>query len=212
VRIPIDLTPPGRGLKGVGPNPLLAPGDILSVPTREVTLGRVLVVGEVTQPRALPFVDGMTLLDAYLGAGGGTPAAALKSVKIARLSGEGATSEIAVDVEELLRHGALQMNVPLSAGDIVIVPFKPPAERILIVGEVRAPRTIAYREGLTLLDAYVEAGGGTDFADLGAVKVVRTAADGKKQEVGVDLSRILKKADLSRNLPLAPGDIVMVPR
>jgi protein involved in polysaccharide export with SLBB domain len=41
---------------------------------------------------------------------------------------------------------------------------------------------------------------------------VRTDVDSKKQELGVDLARILKKADLSKNLPLLPGDIVMVPR
>jgi polysaccharide export outer membrane protein len=106
----------------------------------------------------------------------------------------------------------LEKNIAISPGDIVIVPFKAPEERVLVVGEVRTPRTIAFRAGLTLLDAFVEAGGGSDYADLGAVKVVRTASDGKKQELSVDLSRILKKADLSKNVPLSPGDIVMVPR
>ena len=212
MRIPTDLTIPARGQEAVGVNPVLAPGDILAIPVREVTLGRVLVVGEVAQPHALPYAEGMTFLDAYLGAGGGTAAADLKNARIARQQGEGETVEIPVDVDEVLKRGALQKNLVLAPGDIVIVPFKPPEERILVVGEVKTPKTIAYREGLTLLDGFVEGGGGTEFADLGAVKVVRTAADGKKQELGIDLERILKKADLSRNIPLLPGDIVMVPR
>ena len=211
-RIPVDLSIAPRAQNPPGTNPLLAPGDILAIPVREVALGRVLVVGEVAQPHALPYVEGMTLLDAYLGAGGGTAAADLKNTRIARRGATGATTEIPVDIDELLKRAALEKNIVIAPGDIVIVPFKRPKERILVVGEVRAPRTIAFREGLTLLDAFVEAGGGTEYADLDAVKVVRTDVDGKKQELGVDLARILKKADLSKNLPLSPGDIVMVPR
>ena len=211
-RIPADLTTSVRGQSSPEADTLLAPGDILAVPVREVTLGRVLVAGEVAQPKALPYTEGMTLLDAYLGAGGGTPAADLKHAKIARRGASGETTEISVDIDELLKRAALEKNIVIAPGDIVIVPFKTPEERVLVVGEVRTPRTIAYRQGLTLLDAFVEAGGGTEYADLDSVKVVRTAVDGRKQELGVDLARILKKADLSKNLPLSPGDIVMVPR
>ncbi len=211
-RLAVDLSTGARGQGAVGPDPLLVPGDILTIPVREVTLGRVLVVGEVTQPHPLPYVEGMTFLDAYLGAGGGTAAADLRNARVARLRGDAGTEEIPVDVEELLKRGDLQKNIVLAPGDIVIIPFKRPEERILVVGEVRTPKTLAYREGLTVLDAYVEAGGGTDYADLDSVKVVRVGAEGAKQEIGVDLARILKRADVSRNIPLAPGDIVMVPR
>jgi len=157
-------------------------------------------------------VEGMTFLDAYLGAGGGTAAADRKNARIARRETNGGTTEIPVDIDELLKPGAVEKNILIAPGDTVIVPFKRPEERVLVVGEVRTPRIVAFRAGLTLLDAFVEAGGGTEYADLDAVKVVRTAADGKKQEVAVDLARLLKKADLSKNLPLSPGDIVMVPR
>lgn len=211
-RIPTDLTVPRRGEKASTEDLPLVPGDVLAIPVREVTLGRVLVVGEVTQPLAQPYVEGMTFLDAYLGAGGGTASADLKNAKIARQRENGSTVEIPVDVDEVLKRGALEKNIVLSPGDIIIVPFKPLAERIIVVGEVQTPRTLAFREGLTVLDAFVEAGGGTEYADLGAVKVVRAGADGKKQDLRVDLGRMLKKADLSQNIALAPGDIVMVPR
>ena len=212
-RIPVDLSITTRAQKAPVANPLLVPGDILAIPVREViALGRVLVVGEVAQPHALPYAEGMTLLDAYLGAGGGTASADLKNAKVARQQANGETTEIPVDIDELIKRGALVKNIALSPGDIVIVPYRQAEERILVVGEVRTPRTIAFREGLTLLDAFVEAGGGTEYADLGSIKVVRAAAGGKRLEVPIDLERILKKADLSRNLPLSPGDIVMVPR
>lgn len=211
-RIPVDLSVTARAQQTAGINPFLAPGDILAIPVREVSLGRVLVVGAVAQPQALPYVEGMTLLDTYLGAGGGTAAADLKNTRIAHQQANGETTAILVDIDDLLKRGALEKNIVIAPGDIVIVPFKRPEERILVVGEVVKPASIAFREGLTLLDAFVEAGGGTEYADLGSVKVVRVSSDGKKQELGVDLARILKKADLSKNIPLSRGDIVMVPR
>ena len=211
-RIPADLTTASRGQSSPDADPLLAPGDILAVPVREVTLGRVLVVGEVGEPRALSYVEGMTFLDAFLGAGGGTDTADLKNAKVARQQGSGEAIEIPVDVDDLLKRGDLRKNIVLSPGDILIVPFKSTQDRVLVVGEVKTPRAIPFRDGLTLLDAFVETGGGTDYADLDSVKVVRADADGKKKEVGVNLERIMKKADLSLNLPLAPGDIVVVPR
>lgn len=215
VRIPVDLSISPRAHMPPGVNPLLIPGDILAIPVREVTLGRVLVVGDVAQPRALPYAEGMTFLDAYLGAGGGTASADLKNARIARQDAGGGTIDIPVDIDELLTGGALEKNIVIAPGDVVTVPprpVRPPEERVLVVGEVRTPKIIAYRPGLTLLDAFVEAGCGTDYADLDSVKVVRVAADGKKQEQGIDLARILKRADVSLNILLRPGDIVMVPR
>lgn len=211
-RIPVDLSVSARARETDSGAPNLEPGDILAVPAMEVTLGRVLVVGEVVQPHALPYQEGMTILDAYLGAGGGTASADLRGVKIARQQPGAATVEVPVDLEAVLKQAALQQNVALAPGDIVIVPFRQVPDRILVVGEVRTPQTLVYREGLTVLDAFVAGGGGTEFADLDSVKVVRVGADGKKQETGVDLARILKRGDLTQNVPLAPGDIVVVPR
>jgi polysaccharide export outer membrane protein len=212
-RIPVDLSPAG-GDGAAAPNLLLAAGDVLVVPPREIALGRVLVVGEVVRPQPLPFQAGMTFLDALLGAGGGSPSADLRKARIVRQQPGGQPEELPVDLEAMLRGGALAANVTLRAGDVLIVPPRAAVEleRILVVGEVRTPRTLPFREGLTVLEAYVEAGGGTEFADLSAVKLVRRGAGGKKEEIGVDLERVMKKADLTRNLTLGPGDIVVVPR
>jgi polysaccharide export outer membrane protein len=65
---------------------------------------------------------------------------------------------------------------------------------------------------MTVLDAFVAAGGGTEFADLDAVRVVRAGADRRQGEIEVDLDRMLKRGDLAKNLNLVPGDIVVVPR
>ncbi len=96
--------------------------------------------------------------------------------------------------------------------DILVVPFRDAAGRILVAGEVRTPNSLPFREGMTVLDAYVAAGGGTEYADLASVRVVRLGDDRKLGEIEVNLARMLKRGDLGKNLTLLPGDIVVVPR
>ena len=100
----------------------------------------------------------------------------------------------------------------LAPEDVLVVPFRDATRRVLVAGEVRAPSSLAFKEGLTVLDAFVAAGGGTEYADLGAVRVIRSGADRQQGEIVVDLARMLKKGDLGKNLSLLPGDIVVVPR
>lgn len=100
----------------------------------------------------------------------------------------------------------------LVSGDVLVVPPREATDRILVAGEVRTPQSLPYRPGLTVLDAFVAAGGGTDYSDLDSARVVRRGTGGRSEDLPVDLSRMLRKGDLSRNVTLAPGDIVVVPR
>lgn len=100
----------------------------------------------------------------------------------------------------------------LEPEDVLVVPFRDATRRILIAGEVQTPRSLPFQEGMTVLDAYVGAGGGTEYSDLDSVRVIRVGADKRQGEIQVDLSRMLKKSDLKKNLVLLPGDIVIVPR
>jgi len=96
--------------------------------------------------------------------------------------------------------------------DILVVPFRDATRRILVAGEVKTPISLPFKEGMTVLDAYVAAGGGTEYADLASVRVVRLDASRLPGEIEVNLARMLKKGDLGKNLTLLPGDIVVVPR
>ena len=51
-----------------------------------------------------------------------------------------------------------------------------------------------------MLDAFVAAGGGTEYADLDSVRVIRLGADRRQGEIQVDLARMLKQGDLGKNL------------
>jgi polysaccharide export outer membrane protein len=92
------------------------------------------------------------------------------------------------------------------------VPFRDATRRVLVAGEVRTPSSLPFKDGMTVLDAFVAAGGGTEYADLDSVRVVRLGAERQQGEIEVDLARMLKRGDLGKNLNLLPGDIVVVPR
>jgi polysaccharide export outer membrane protein len=85
--------------------------------------------------------------------------------------------------------------------------------RIRVTGAVRAPRSIPYRQGMTVLDAVLEAGGVNDFAAPNRSKLYRRdSKDRAKTDVhDVDLGDILNRGKLETNYPLLPGDVITVP-
>jgi polysaccharide export outer membrane protein len=118
-----------------------------------------------------------------------------------------------VDLQPRSGPTAPQESYPvLLPEDVLVVPPRDATRRVLVAGEVRAPVSLPFRVGMTVLDAFVAAGGGTEYADLGAVRLIRLGADRKTTETDIDLSRMLKRGDLGKNMALAPGDIVIVPR
>lgn len=82
--------------------------------------------------------------------------------------------------------------------------------RVRITGAVRTPRSIPYRQGMTVLDAVLEAGGVNDFAAPNRTKLYRRDKD-KTQVFDIDLGDILEKGKLTTNALLAPGDVVIIP-
>jgi len=83
-------------------------------------------------------------------------------------------------------------------------------ELIRIVGEATRPQSVAFRQDMTLLDVMIQAGGLTDFADGNAAVLVRGAEGGK--QYSVRLKDLLKRGDISANVDVKPGDIVIVPQ
>ena len=83
-------------------------------------------------------------------------------------------------------------------------------EQIRIVGEAARPQAVAYRQDMTLLDVMIQVGGVTDFADGNAAVLIRGSEGGK--QYSVRLKDLLKRGDISANVAVMPGDIVMVPQ
>jgi polysaccharide biosynthesis/export protein len=84
------------------------------------------------------------------------------------------------------------------------------SEQIRIVGEAARPQAVAYRQDMTLLDVMIQVGGMTDFADGNGAVLIRGSEGGK--QYSIRLKDLLKRGDISANVAVVPGDIVMVPQ
>jgi polysaccharide export outer membrane protein len=82
---------------------------------------QVRVVGEATQPRSIPYRNQMSVLDAMISVGGLTPYAAGNRATLVRTVNGNQTS-YRVRLDDLLKDGDVSANVPLMAGDIIIIP------------------------------------------------------------------------------------------
>jgi len=82
--------------------------------------------------------------------------------------------------------------------------------RVRVTGAVRAPRSMPHRQGMTVLDAVLEAGGLNDFASPNRTKLYRKTTD-KVEVYDIELGDILNKGRLEFNLPLRPGDVITIP-
>jgi|SRR5580765_6805493 len=82
--------------------------------------------------------------------------------------------------------------------------------RVRVTGAVRTPRSMPYRQGMTVLDAVLEAGGVNDFASPNKAKLYRKAKD-KVDVFEIQLGDILNKGRLQTNISLRPGDVLTIP-
>ncbi|PKM03588.1 MAG: sugar ABC transporter substrate-binding protein [Gammaproteobacteria bacterium HGW-Gammaproteobacteria-6] len=82
--------------------------------------------------------------------------------------------------------------------------------RVRVTGAVRQPVSIPFRQGMTVLDAVLAAGGTTEFAAPDRSALYRKSDSGSRS-YSVRLDRILDRGDLSTNFQVAPGDVITVP-
>lgn len=82
--------------------------------------------------------------------------------------------------------------------------------RVRVTGAVRTPRSMPYRQGMTVLDVVLEAGGVNDFAVPNRTKVYRRLKT-KVEVIDISLGDILNKGKLETNVEIKPGDVVTVP-
>ena len=82
--------------------------------------------------------------------------------------------------------------------------------RVRVTGAVRTPRSMPHRQGMTVLDAVLEAGGINDFASPNRTKLYRKVK-GKTEVIDIELGDILRKGKIESNYMLKPGDVLTVP-
>ena len=83
-------------------------------------------------------------------------------------------------------------------------------QQIRVVGEAAKPQALPYKQKMTLLDVMIAVGGLTDFADGNEATILRTS-EGDKQ-YSVRLRDLIKRGDISANVDMKPGDILIIPQ
>ena len=83
---------------------------------------QIRVLGEATDPSAIPYRDHMTLLDVMIATKGLTKYAAGNRAEIVRRDPDGKTTTIRVKLSDLIKDGDISQNVEMQPGDTLIIP------------------------------------------------------------------------------------------
>jgi polysaccharide export outer membrane protein len=152
--------------------------------------GVFYITGEVKRPNAYKLEKGTTVIKAITIAGGFTDTAARDRVIVVRAAG-GAEETITIGT------GGASWDNPILNGDSIYIPK---AGTFYVTGEVKKAGAYAYETGTTVLKAITVAGGFTDKASKGKVRIIRIV-DGEE--------KTLKKVGLDD--PVFPDDVLVVP-
>ena len=117
-------------------------------------------------------------------------------------------STLARDIEKVLARVIRDPVVNVIVAGAMVGPY---SEQIRVVGEATRPQVLAYRHKMTLLDVMIAVGGITDFADGNSATIVRTS-EGKQGQYSVRIRDLLKRGDISANVEMVPGDVVIIPQ
>jgi polysaccharide export outer membrane protein len=94
---------------------------------------------------------------------------------------------------------------------VIVTNFQGPnSEAVRIIGEAAKPQVLPYRKNMTVLDVMISVGGLTDFADGNAARIFRASEGGKLYTVR--LKDLVKRGDISANVDIMPGDILIIPQ
>jgi polysaccharide export outer membrane protein len=116
-------------------------------------------------------------------------------------------TQLAREIEERLKKYVQDPTVTVIMGGFTGLP----QQQVRIIGEATTPKTLHYRENMSILDAMIESGGLSMFASGNRTKLVRTV-NGRQTTTIVRLTDLLEDGDLSVNIPLQPGDIIIIPQ
>jgi len=115
-------------------------------------------------------------------------------------------SQLARDMEKVLAEYVRDPKV-----NVIVEEAASTFSQVKVVGEVRKPQALPFRQGMKVLDVLLASDGLTDFAAPNRARIVRQV-NGKETEIRVRLRDLINGGDLKQNLELKPGDVIIVPQ
>jgi polysaccharide biosynthesis/export protein len=151
---------------------------------------QISVIGAVNQPGSYAIHQNVsTLLNMLTLAGGPQDSAGAVAYLIRGNGPQDAAARIRIDLGQLLETGDPKLNPVVSAGDVIFVPKAP---LVYVYGAVRQPGGFTFRKQLRALEALALAGGFGQYADRGAVSLIRRMESGEERVFTLDLAKIEK--------------------
>ena len=126
----------------------------------------------------------------------------VEDIKVSEKSPSEVAREIEAALAKYIRDPVVTVKV-----DKFIGPYH---EQVRVIGEASNPQSLAYTEDMTLLDVVIAVGGLTEFADGNGAVLTRVVA-GAYQQYGIRMDDLLQDGDLSANVYILPGDIIVIP-
>ncbi len=115
-------------------------------------------------------------------------------------------TQLARDIEAELK---VYLQEPIVT--VIVSGFSGPfAQQVRVVGEAANPQAIPYRANMTLLDVMISVGGLTEFASGDRATLVRHE-NGSQREYSIRIESLLKDGDISANVTIMPGDVLIIP-
>jgi polysaccharide biosynthesis/export protein len=116
------------------------------------------------------------------------------------------STQLARDIEKMLSKFIQQPVVT-----VIVTGFVGPySEQIRVIGQAANPQALPYRQDMSLMDVLIAVGGITDFASGNKANIIRNR-NGKQYKLNVRLDDLIKEGDISANVPMLPGDILVIP-
>jgi polysaccharide export outer membrane protein len=181
----------------------------IAVTIKERQSKQVSLLGAVTNPGFVQLFGRTTLLEAITSAGGLTREAA-REIIIIRTLPDGMTTNLKIPIDDLMLKGDPKYNLPLEAGDSVIVQIDRTVQ-VYIYGQVKSPGALNVLQSRipTITQAIAQAGGFTDRAAKRRVVVTRKGENGKEQTFEINVARI--QNNRLKDFQLQEGDTVYIP-
>lgn len=115
--------------------------------------------------------------------------------------------ELAKRIEQRLKKYVKDPNVT-----VIVRSFVGPFDRqVRVIGQAAEPEAIPYRDGMSLLDVLIATKGLTKFAAGNRAFVIRRLPGGAEEKIHVHLDSLLNNGDMKQNIPMRPGDTLVIP-
>ena len=209
------ITMPGlgdTGASGVTPRELqktlgerlkeLVKNPIVTVTVKEITNSKVYVFGGGIKSGVYDLSRRTTLLQ-LLCTIGEIRAADLRRSYLLRKG-----KKIKEDFQKLFVDGDTTEDVVIESNDSVYIPLLTD-NKVYVLGAVNTPKFIPYREGMTIMESILEAGGFTKFASQNDTSILRKEGN-KEVTIRVKAKNLWNDGDMSQNVRLRPSDYVIV--